>query len=91
MEVILEGATKFTEGLFDVFWMGMIYDRSSLITRNDEDGVTDTNTRLNATAMDAVRYGLQKWKNHQDPRVNDLALAFVAKIVVEREYQRAAQ
>src|SRR5271156_2417888 len=49
-EVILEGATKFTLCGLDVFLMGMIYDKSSSITRDDIEGTSGLVTKMNATA-----------------------------------------
>jgi len=86
-EIIVDGATKFTLGTLDVFLMGMIYDRASTITRDDEAGAIGMSTKLNSTAIDACRYGLRAWENFQDAQGSDLKLTFVKKVVMGRDYQ----
>jgi hypothetical protein len=87
VEVILEGATEFTLGTLDVFLMASIYDRSSSITRDDAEGLSGLQTKINATAIDAVRYGLKGWKNFQDAQGNDKPLTFVQRSVLGKQYQ----
>jgi hypothetical protein len=87
--VIDEGATVFRLGVLDVFLMGMIYDSSSIIGRGvDTDvGQIDVKTRLNATNIDAVRYGLRGWTHFPDAQGNDIQFTTVDRIVQGRTYK----
>ena len=87
--VIDDGATTFRLGVLDVFLMGMIYDSSSVIGRGvDTDvGQIDVKTRLNATNIDAVRYGLRGWTHFSDSAGNDIPFETVERIVQSRTYR----
>jgi hypothetical protein len=88
--VIEEGATVFKLGVLDLFLMGEIYDKSTLVTRNDADHQVGVHTRLNQTNIDAVRFGLKGWTNFPDRAGNDIAFKTVEKVVNGRKYHVVA-
>ena len=89
--VIDDGATTFRLGVLDVFLMGMIYDNSSVIGRGPDtgEGQIDVKTRLNATNIEAVRYGLRGWTHFTDAQGNDIPFVSADRIVQGRTYKAA--
>jgi hypothetical protein len=67
--------------VLDVFLMGLIYDQSTLVTRNDEDHQIGVTTRLNQTNIEAVRFGLKGRRNFPDAQGNDIPFEIVQKVV----------
>ena len=87
-EVVVEdGATVFELGVLDVFLMGMIYDKSTSITRGSDSEDVGFQTRVNQTNIETVRYGLQGWRNFRDPDGGELAFAAEQRFVNGRAYQ----
>jgi hypothetical protein len=85
--VIEDGATVFELGVLDVFLMGMIYDKSTSITRGSDSEDVGFQTRVNQTNIETVRYGLKGWRNFQDPAGGELAFAAEQRFVNGRAYQ----
>lgn len=85
--VIDDGATVFKLGGLDVFVYGRITDNASSITRSEDDTKPiDFKTRLNASNIEAVRYGLKGWKHFTDQAGNDVPFGTVKRIEDGREY-----
>jgi hypothetical protein len=91
--VVDEGATVFKLGVLDVFLMGQIYDRSTKVTRSivdNPDGDINVITQVNATNIDAVKFGLKGWQNFKDGGGNDLPFQSVKQFIMGREYEVCA-
>ena len=85
--VVDDGATVFKLGVLDVFLMGMIYDRSTKISRSVEDsGEVAMHTSLNATNIETVRFGLRGWEHFRDAAGHDIAFKIEKRIVMGRNY-----
>jgi hypothetical protein len=85
--VIDDGATLFRLGVLDVFLMGMIYDKSTKISRSlDDGGDVSMHTSINATNIETVRYGLRGWEHFRDPNGSDIAFQTEKRIVMGRDY-----
>ncbi len=90
-EFVEEGATTFKLGVLDVFLMGMIYDKSTSLSRSVEDtGEVRMLTSINATNIETVRFGLRGWEHFRDPKGGDIAFKDEKRIVMGREYQAAS-
>ena len=89
-EIVDDGATIFTLGVLDVFLMGMIYDKSTKISRSVEDtGEVNMHTAINATNIETVRFGLKGWEAFKDPMGNDIRFDTVKRVVMGRDYEAA--
>ena len=73
----------FTLGVLDVFVMGMIYDKSSSLSRGDDIGIT---TRFSQSNIEAVRYGLRGWRNFPDQNGHDIPFKTVKRHTNGRTY-----
>lgn len=87
--VIGDDATVFSYRPLDVFLMGHIYDRASILSQA-ADGQTDLKTRINETNIDAVRYGLTGLKNFIGDDGNEVVFKTVTRVINGREYQAVA-
>ena len=85
--VIDDDATFFECGVLDLFLMGMIYDQATQVSRAEEDGLLQVNTRLNRTNIDAVRFGLKGWRNFCDAAGDEIPFKTVEKNVDGRKYR----
>jgi hypothetical protein len=84
--VIDADATVFSYKPLDVFLMGYIYDRASILSQSG-DGSTDMKTRLNETNIDAVRFGITAISNFfEADGVTQVPIKFVKRMVNGREY-----
>lgn len=83
---ITEGATVFNIGGLDVFMMGWIYDRGQSITRDAVEGEMGIQTKMNATAIEACRFGVRSWENFKDANGNDIEYKTNKRIVLGRDY-----
>ena len=88
--VVEEGATVFELGVLDVFLMGMIYDRSTSITRNEGSDDVGFQTRINQTNIETVRFGLRGWRNFKTAAGDDIPFIPEKRFVNGREYLQAA-
>ena len=82
-----DGATIFELGVLDVFLMGMIYDRSTSITRGGDSEDVGFQTKVNQTNIETVRFGLKGWRNFKSPTGGDIAFAAEQRFVNGRTYQ----
>jgi hypothetical protein len=87
-EVVVEdGATVFELGVLDVFLMGMIYDKSTSITRGESADDVGFQTRVNQTNIETVRYGLKGWRNFHDADRGEIGFTAEPRFVNGRAYQ----
>jgi hypothetical protein len=88
--VIKEGATVFGLKPLDVFLMGYIYDNANTLTSRQGSDVVGIQTRINASNIDAVRFGLAYFKNFQLPDGSEAKVSFVDRNVNGRDYKAAS-
>ncbi|QIG66822.1 hypothetical protein EVB27_153 [Rhizobium phage RHph_TM16] len=86
-EIVIDAdATVFSYKPLDVFLMGYIYDRASILSQSG-DGSTDMKTRLNETNIDAVRFGVTSIANFLEADgSNHVQFKMVKRVVNGREY-----
>lgn len=85
--VIKDGATFFGLKPLDVFLMGYIYDSANMLTSRQGSDAVDIKTRINATNIDAVRFGLAYFRNFQLPNGSDAKVEFVETNINGRDYK----
>lgn len=85
-EVIEEDATKFKLRPLDVFLMGYIYDTASILSGKQGEADIDIKTRVNATNIDAVRFGLAGIENFLDAEGKPIKFRTEKVRVNGREY-----
>lgn len=88
--LVEEGATVFELGVLDVFLMGMIYDKSTSITRHEGSEDVGFQTRVNQTNIETVRFGLKGWRNFKNATGDDIPFVTEKRFVNGREYLQAA-
>lgn len=80
------GATIFKLSVLDVFLMGMIYDKTTSVTRTDDDAGVGIQTKINQANIEATRFGLRGWRNFQNREREQLEFLTEEKSLGARNY-----